>query len=126
MCFIHFAVPIGISPMGIPDRFPQGKPAATELHYPPLTKYCACWVFSCFHNPVNSTRSLTCERNHSYACVYTRGLGTPAVSQHNIFYSEKLTIFLVLLTQVGWVRTSSLWISSPMLYQPSHPVTLRV
>ena len=43
------------------------------------------WVFSCFCNPPNSdvqyricnTGSLTCERNHSDACVYyTRGLGT--------------------------------------------------
>ena len=25
---------------------------------------------------------LTCVHDHSYACVYTRGLGTPTVSQH--------------------------------------------
>ena len=34
---------------------------------------------------------LTCVRDHSYACVYARGLGTPTTSPHNIFDSEKLT-----------------------------------
>ena len=36
-----------------------------------------------------TTESLTCVRDHSYACVYTRGLGTPTASQHNIFDSGK-------------------------------------
>ena len=46
-----------------------------------------------------TTGSLTCIHDHSYACICTRGLGTPATSQHNIFDSEKLSqIFLVLLT----------------------------
>ena len=31
--------------------------------------------------------------DHSCACVYTWGLGTPKASQHNIFDSEKLTNF---------------------------------
>ena len=35
--FIHFVVPMGISPMGNLGLFPQGMPAATELHYPTLT-----------------------------------------------------------------------------------------
>ena len=49
-----------------------------------------------------TTGSLMCVRDHSHACVYTRGLGTPTASQHNIFDSEKLSpIFLVLLTQTG-------------------------
>ena len=46
-----------------------------------------CAVLSYFRNPPNSgmyTGSLTCVRGHSYACVYTRGLGTPTTSQHNI------------------------------------------
>ena len=44
------------------------------------------------------TGSLKCVRDHSHACVYTFGLGTPTASQHNIFDSEKLEDFLVLLT----------------------------
>ena len=63
-----------------------------------------------------TTGSLTCVHDHSYACSYKRGLGTPT-GQHSIFDSEKLSqLFLVLL-----VRTSGLWISSPTLYQFSHP-----
>ena len=45
-----------------------------------------------------TTGSLTCIRDHYYACVCTRGLGTPTASQH-ISDSEKLSqISLVLLT----------------------------
>ena len=36
-----------------------------------------------------TTGSLTCIRDHSFACVCTRGLGTPTTSQHNIFDSGK-------------------------------------
>ena len=60
----------------------------------------ACWIISCFRKPPNSdltwtTGSLTCvRRDHSYACVYPRGLGTPTTSQYNIFELGKtLTTF---------------------------------
>ena len=33
-------------------------------------------------------------RDHSYACVYTQGLGTPTASLHNIFYSKTHKFFL--------------------------------
>ena len=39
-CFIHFVVPIEISPMGNSGRFPQGKPGATESRYPTVINYC--------------------------------------------------------------------------------------
>ena len=39
-----------------------------------------------------NTGSLSCQHDHSYACVYTQGLGTPTASQHNIFDSKKLTL----------------------------------
>ena len=71
-----------------------------------------------------TTGSLTCVRNHSYACAYTRGLGIPTASQHNIFDSGKtLTIFFNCAPDTDGVRTSGLWISSPTLYQLSHPIT---
>ena len=81
----------------------------------------ACWVFSCVRNPPNSdltwtAGSLTCVRGHSYACVYTQGLGTPPSSQHIVLYSEQLSF----LCPWRGVRTSSLWISSPTLYQQSY------
>ena len=60
-----------------------------------------------------TTGSLTSVRDHSCACVYTRGLGTPATSQHNTFDSEKLTHFSCAPDRI---RTSVLWILS-------HPVT---
>ena len=37
--------------MGNSGCLPLGKPVATESYYP---TYGACWVFSCFHNPLNS------------------------------------------------------------------------
>ena len=48
-----------------------------------------------------TTGSLTCVRGHAYNMryiyiyiyIHTRGLGTPRTSQHNIFYSEKISIF---------------------------------
>ena len=50
--FVHFVVPMGISPMGNLGRFPQGKPAATELRYPTLININVHeLVFLCFHNP---------------------------------------------------------------------------
>ena len=58
------------------------------------------------------TGSLTCVglRDHSYVCVYTRGLGTPTASQYNIFDPEKLSqMFLVLLIDSGGIRTSGLF-----------------
>ena len=62
-----------------------------------------------------TTEPLTCVRDHSYACVYSWGLDTPTVNQHNTFDSEKLTSF----SCAHWrgVRTSG-----PTLYQLSHPV----
>ena len=55
--------------------------------------------------------------------LYTRGLGTPTASQHNVFDSEKVSHrVLVLLTQAGFEPPIFLylWISNPTLYQLSH------
>ena len=70
--------------------------------------------------------SLRCVRENSYACVYTHGLGTPTASQYNICDLEKLSQIVSCAAGAGGVRTSGLWVSSPTLYQLSHPViTLR-
>ena len=50
--------------------------------------------------------SLTCVQDYSYACVYTRGLGTPTASQHNIFDSVKLFTNCSCAPDAGGVRTS--------------------
>ena len=48
--------------------------------------------FAAIHQTLTwTTGSLTCICDHSYACVYTRGLGTPTMSHNNIFDSEKLS-----------------------------------
>ena len=60
----------------------------------------AC-CFSIIHRTLTTwtTGSLTCVRDHFYEREYTRGLGIPTASQHNIFDSEKLSqTCLVLLT----------------------------
>ena len=67
-----------------------------------------------------TTGSLSCARDHSGACVYTHGLGTPIASQHNIFDSEKLTNFSY---APDGIQTTVLWILSPTHYQLSHPIT---
>ena len=55
-------------------------------------------------------------------CAYIHGgLGTPTVSQHNIFDSESLTI---ISCAPDGVQTLDLWISSPALYQLSLLITL--
>ena len=94
--FLHFVVPMRIDPMGNPGRFTQRKPAATESRYPSLRA--GSFRLSIIHRTLTwtwTTRSLTCVRDHSYACVYTRGLGTPIANQHNAFDSEKLSQFIV-------------------------------
>ena len=69
-----------------------------------------------------TTGSLTCVRDHSYACIFTQVLGTPTASQHNIFDLEKLSQCVYCAPDAGGIRTSGLWISSPMLYQLNHPI----
>ena len=45
-----------------------------------------------------ATGSLSCVRDHSCDCVYTRGLDIPTASQHNISDGKKSQVVLVLLT----------------------------
>ena len=74
------------------------------------------------HQTMTWTRgALMCVRNHSYACVYTGGLGTP-MSQHNILTRKNSHKFFLCF---WWGSNLGLWISSPTLYQLSHPVTPR-
>ena len=118
---------MGISPMGNSGIFPQWKTSCNRVNYPILINYkvrAGSYRVSTTHRTLTwTTWALTCVRDHSYACVYTRGLGTPTASQHNICYSEKLSqIFLGLLTQTGF-EPRVFWISSPTFYQLSHPVT---
>ena len=44
-----------------------------------------------------TTGSLTCVRDHSCACVYTRGLGTPVTSQYNIIIIMMLMLMMIII-----------------------------
>ena len=61
------------------------------------TQSCKCMLgfFSpCFRNPPKSDidyRIFNIRDHSHYACVYTRGFGTPTASQHNMFDSEKFS-----------------------------------
>ena len=62
-----------------------------EHRYPVLQMHAWSFRVSVIYRTLTwATGSLTCVRDHSYACVYiyTWGLGTPTVSQHNIFDSD--------------------------------------
>ena len=76
-----------------------------KQRYPDLQVHAGSFRVSVIHRTLRwTTGSLTCVSDHLYACVYTRGLGTPTTSQHNIFDSKKTLsqIFLVLLTGPGF------------------------
>ena len=72
--------------MGNSGRFPQGQ--LQQSRYPTLINYevhAGSFRVSVIHQTLTwTTGSLSCVSNHSYASVYTRGLGTPTASQHNI------------------------------------------
>ena len=77
-----------------------------------------CFRASVIHQTLTwATGSLTCVHGHSYACIYTQGLGT-LTSQHNILTRKLSQIFLC----SG--RGLNLWSLDlkSMLYQLSHPV----
>ena len=83
----------------------------------------ACWLLSCFHNPLNSDMDYRIFNVHtwSFGCVRMHragGLGTPTVSQHNLFDSEKLSFPCA----PDRIQTLDLWISTPTLQPMNQPV----
>ena len=72
-----------------------------------------------------TTVYLTRVRDHSYACVYTRGWGTPTASQHNIFDSEKLSILCVCSgrgSNLGSWNPLDLEADALPIESPRHPI----
>ena len=115
--------------MGNSGRFPQGKPAATESRY--LMNYKVHAVYfrvSTIHRTLTRTTwSLTCARDHSCSCVYTRELHgfTDSESAQHVWLGKTLTNVSCAPDSDG-VRTSGLSISIPTLFQLSHPTSPRV
>ena len=90
-----------------------------EQRYPVLQVHAGSFCVSAIHRTLTrTTGSLTCVRNHSYACVYTQVVGHTE-NGSNTFLTQKNSHNLFLLS---W-RGSKLWISNPTLYQLSHYVT---
>ena len=94
--FLHFLVSMR-NETGNSGRFPQEKSAATESHYPTVINYkvhAGSFYVSVIHRTLTwTTRSFTCIRGHSYACVYT-----PTTSQHDILIRKNSQFVLVFLT----------------------------
>ena len=123
--FLTLCCPNGNFPH-IRVAFPQGNPAATESSYPTLINYkvhAGSFCVIIVHWTLTwTTGSLACVRDHSYAYVYTLGLHGHTDSksaQHFWLWKNSLSFSCA----PDGVRTSSLWTSSPTLYQLSHPVT---
>ena len=87
-------------------KFGPGKATeATRAVLPSPTS--ACWVFSCFRNPLNSDMDYRIFNVIILMCIYTQGLGTQT-SQHNILTQKNC-----LSCAPNGVQTSGLRISSP-------------
>ena len=74
------------------SQLQQSRATQSQINY---KVHAGSFCVSVIHRTLTrTTGSLTCVRDHSCACVvlYTRGLGTPTASQHDIYDLEKLTI----------------------------------
>ena len=76
------------------DSFPRGTRAAIVRRYPVFLFSCVqCFRVSVIYRTLTWTAwSLTCVCDHSYACVYTRELGTQTTSQHNILTRKNFSV----------------------------------
>ena len=98
-------------------KFGLLPPGKASSHSTALPRLIFCFFLSCvqcfcvtvIHQTLTwTTGSLMCVREHSYACVYTWGLGTSTTSQHNILTWKHSNFSCA----PGKVRTCGLWISS--------------
>ena len=100
-----------------------GKASGQSTALPSFCPLCA--VFSCFRNPPNSYKDhrIFNVRTWSLVCVrvYTRGLGIPTTSQHNILTRENSHNFVLCSRRGSNLGSLDLEL---MLNQLSHPVLL--
>ena len=121
----HFVIPMGLFSHG---KFRSLFPKESQLQQSPTIinykVHSGSIRVSVIHRTRTwSTGSLTCVRDHSCACVYTRGLSTPTTSQH-IWTRENSHFFLL----CSW-RGSNLWpldLESDALRiePPRHPLNI--
>ena len=104
-------------------HYPSIKWTVQKYIYPSISKvHAGSFLVSVIHRTMTWTTRICNVRTWSFLCVriHTGVLGTPTASQHNIFDSEKLWFFfLVLLTGFeprvieSWVRRSTNWATTP-------------
>ena len=95
-----------------------------EQRYPVTQVHVRSFRVSVIHKTLTwTTGSLTCVRDQSYACVYTRGLGTATTSQHNVFDSKQLFFLFKLLCSWRGSNLGSLDLESDAtpIEPPRHP-----
>ena len=68
-----------------------------------------------------TTSSSTCAQGLSYAWIYTRGLGTPTASQHNLFDWKKTQRFFLCSWRDSNPRPLDLQCSALTTEPPRHP-----
>ena len=88
----------------------------TRQRYPVLQVHAGSFIIFVIHRTLTwTTGSLMCVRDHSYACVYTRGsVGHTDSESAQQFDSENShNVLYYCAPDAGGIRTSGLWISSP-------------
>ena len=90
--------------------------------YPPVSRVAAgSFRVSVIHRTLTWTAGfLTCVRDYSYACVFTRGLGTPTASQHNVLDLEKLSQFVIVLLTLAGFEPPFFWIFGSRIQRSTH------
>ena len=87
---MHFIIPFRkFGPPYLGKDYSSHKSSATQSY---IKCMLGLFVISVIRQTL-TTGSLTSIRDRYNECVYTRGLGTPTTSQHNIFDLEKLSDF---------------------------------
>ena len=114
--FLHFIIPFEKFRPPYPSKATAAARAALS------SAISACFIFLCFHNPPNS--DMDCRifnvRTWSFLCVRIHtGIRHTDESAQYFWLEKTLTIVSCVPDRV---RILGLWISSPALYQLSHPV----
>ena len=100
---------------------PRGAKCQLSYYF---SVYAGSFHVSVIHRTLTwTTRSLSCVRDHFCACVYTGGLAHRHRVSTTFLTRKKRSQICSCAPDADVVRTSGLWISSPTLYQLSHPVS---
>ena len=109
-------------------KFGVAFPKESQLQqprYPTLINYkvlAGSFHVSVIHQTLTSTtRSLTCVRDHSYACVCTQGLCILTTSQRNILTRKNFHKVFLCSWRCSNLRSLDLESNALPIEQPGHP-----